>query len=480
MSSRTENNESNDFLELPIEEETSCFRFFPQRLCHPSFALHRYFVLFFMCMLGFGSYYCYDNPGALQNQIIDDLKISLSTFSQLYAWYSWPNTILCFFGGFLIDRVFGIRLGAVIFAGCIFLGQLVFAGGAFINSYYVMILGRFIFGIGGESLAVAQNTYAVSWFKDKELNMVFGLQLSISRAGSTANFLTMVLVYNQFHEWFSGYVNLGVTLLFASATCLLSFICALILAYFDKRATKLLKKDDAQTGEKVNLTDAKNFSLSFWLICVICVTYYVSIFPFTAIASTFFQRKYDMSQKEANSVDGIIYIISAFISPVLGILVDYTGRNIFWVLVAILITQISHALLAFTFIHPLVAMITMGFGYSVLACALWPMVSLVIPTHQLGTAYGIMQSVQNLGLGCVVLSAGYIVDYNGNIVLEIFFLAWISLCLIASIMLYMNDQRTGGFLNMSIRQRKLLKNQETSMKIDYTESNSDFSGPSTE
>lgn len=291
---------------------------------------------------------------------------------------------------------------------------------------------------------MAQNTYAVSWFKDKELNMVFGLQLSISRAGSTANFLTMVLVYNQFHEWFSGYVNLGVTLLFASATCLLSFICALILAYFDKRATKLLKKDDAQTGEKVNLTDAKNFSLSFWLICVICVTYYVSIFPFTAIArfvtfsfsrttvnfclyySTFFQRKYDMSQKEANSVDGIIYIISAFISPVLGILVDYTGRNIFWVLVAILITQISHALLAFTFIHPLVAMITMGFGYSVLACALWPMVSLVIPTHQLGTAYGIMQSVQNLGLGCVVLSAGYIVDYNGNIVLEIFFLAWIS------------------------------------------------------
>ena len=24
---------------------------------------------------------------------------------------------------------------------------------------------RFVFGIGGESLAVAQNTYAVSWFK---------------------------------------------------------------------------------------------------------------------------------------------------------------------------------------------------------------------------------------------------------------------------------------------------------------------------
>ena len=30
-------------------------------------------------------------------------------------------------------------------------------------------------------MAVAQNTYAVSWFFGKELNLVFGLQLSIAR-----------------------------------------------------------------------------------------------------------------------------------------------------------------------------------------------------------------------------------------------------------------------------------------------------------
>lgn len=269
------------------------------------------------------------------------MGISVGNFSQLYAWYSWPNTILCFFGGFLIDRVLGIRFGAILFSGFILLGQVVFAGGALLNSFWVMILGRFIFGIGGESLAVAQNTYAVSWFHDKELNMVFGLQLSIARVGSTANFLTMVLVYNQIHTWVSGYLNLGYALMFASITCVLSLVCALILAYFDKRAGKILKKESAQTGEKVNITDAKNFKLSFWLICVICVTYYVAIFPFTALGSTFFQRKYNMSQKEANTVDSIIYVISAFISPVLGILVDYTGRNLAWVLIAILITQVS-------------------------------------------------------------------------------------------------------------------------------------------
>ena len=46
-----------------------------------------------------------------------------------------------------------------------------------------MEAGRFIFGMGGENLQVAQNAYAVGWFKGKELNMVFGLQLSMARIG---------------------------------------------------------------------------------------------------------------------------------------------------------------------------------------------------------------------------------------------------------------------------------------------------------
>lgn len=31
----------------------------------------------------------------------------------------------------------------------------------------------------------------------------------------------------------------------------------------------------------------------------------------------------------------------------------------------------------------------LGLSYSLLACALWPMVAFVVPEHQLGTAYGL-------------------------------------------------------------------------------------------
>ena len=76
-----------------------------------------------MCLLGFGSYFCFDNPGALQTPIKDAMHINTYQFSNLYAWYSWPNVILPIVGGYLMDSVFGIRLGTIIFATFICIGK---------------------------------------------------------------------------------------------------------------------------------------------------------------------------------------------------------------------------------------------------------------------------------------------------------------------------------------------------------------------
>ena len=81
-------------------------------------------------------------------------------------------------------------------------------------------------------------------------------------------------------------------------------------------------------------------------------------------------------------------MISAPASPFLGILIDKTGRNVTYTIISIAVTLIGHLMLAFTFINPYIAVITMGISYSLLASALWPMAALIIPEHQLGTAYG--------------------------------------------------------------------------------------------
>ncbi|CAH1780917.1 unnamed protein product [Owenia fusiformis] len=420
--------------------------------CNPKRNVHRYPVLVIMCFLSFGSYFCYDNPAAMQDIMLRDLSISTETFMNFYAWYSWPNVILCFFGGFLIDRVFGIRWGAIIFSAFVTVGQVLFALGAFINSIPLMDAGRFVFGIGGESLAVAQNTYAVAWFKDRELNMVFGLQLSFSRVGSTVNMNIMQPVYRWAATAFGhgqSHTTLGIVLMLAVGTCIISLICALSLGYLDRRASKILNRDAGKTGEVIKITDVKDFPASFWLICVICVAYYVTVFPFIGLGLVFFESKFGMEPGAAGAVNSIVYILSAVVSPICGLLVDKTGLNIFWVIVGVVTTAGCHACMAFTFINPYVPMVTMGVAYSILASALWPMVAFIVPEHQLGTAYGIMQAIQNLGLAVIAIVAGDIVDAKGYLLLEVFFMAWLFVALIASVVLYILDQTQGVKLNRS-------------------------------
>ena len=84
----------------------------------------------------------------IRKQVLTDMDVSTADFMQLYALYSWPNVVLCFFGGFLLDSVFGVRLGTVIFSLFVGVGQIIFAMGALLDKYWLMEAGRFFFGIG--------------------------------------------------------------------------------------------------------------------------------------------------------------------------------------------------------------------------------------------------------------------------------------------------------------------------------------------
>merc|ERR1711936_1485182 len=85
--------------------------------------------------------------------------MSTSEFALLYSFYSFPNMVVPIIGGFLIDRVFGM---------------------------------------GGENLAVACNTYASSWFKGEALNMAFGFQLAVVRVGSAISIQILGPIYEAF------------------------------------------------------------------------------------------------------------------------------------------------------------------------------------------------------------------------------------------------------------------------------------------
>ncbi|ESN93636.1 hypothetical protein HELRODRAFT_115505 [Helobdella robusta] len=448
--------------------------------CDPRRWLHRYLILGFICFLSFGHYYCYDSPGALQDVIKRDMELTTSQYMLFYSLYSWPNVILCFFGGLLIDKVFGLCWGAIIFSVIVTLGQLLFASGALFNAVWLMYIGRFVFGFGGESLAVAQNAYSVNWFEGRALNMVFGLQLSFSRIGSTIGMVSLNPIYNAIDSSASTHGNkcLGITLLIGACFCIFSLFNAFILGYFNKRADRILNKHNNNVNDgdvpllndgddgKFRLSDLKQFTLSFWLLCGICVAYYIAVFLFISLGLVFYQNKYEMAHDEATLINSLVYIIAACASPVFGFCIDRVGRNIVWIFLGVFVTLCCHVTIAFTFIPPYYPVVLIGLSYSILASALWPIVSMVVTKQLIGTAYGIMQSIQNLGLALATILAGVIVDSYGYIMLEIFFQLCLCAALLFTIILYIIDRTRGGRINLSARVRRLQFSAVESQDVD--------------
>ena len=76
-----------------------------------------------------------------------------------------------------------------------------------------------------------------------------------------------------------------------------------ILGVMDKRRETILhlEQDD---GEVVRLRDLISFPAVFWFCSVVCLAYYVAIFPFISLGQVFFMKKFDMTSSEANFING--------------------------------------------------------------------------------------------------------------------------------------------------------------------------------
>lgn len=107
-------------------------------------------------------------------------------FGLLYSVYSMPNIILPFIGGYMVMKL-GVRSTYLLFSALVMFGQLVCAIGCQYTSINIMLLGRMVFGLGGECLNICQNAIIVKWFSSSQLALPMGLTISVSRFGSVLN-----------------------------------------------------------------------------------------------------------------------------------------------------------------------------------------------------------------------------------------------------------------------------------------------------
>lgn len=449
----------------------------------PSRAPYRFLVLFFNCMLTFGSYFCFDMPSVLQDDFTNSenctnvtagnvshqvcdcdgcLGMSDDDYNLLYAIYAWTNALVVIGAGFLIDKL-GNRLGVFLFSFLCVLGSCTFAAGAFLKgtSYLlpVMLLGRLLFGSGNGSLTIVQNRITAYWFKNKELALAFGITLAFSRLGSVLNFFLT--------QSFKDVHGLPWTLWGGAMLCGLGFICALVVSILDKMGVRALGDEDnlKMQSKKLKVTDIKHFSLSYWLLALAIMFFYNGVFPFVADASKFIHLKYHMDPKVSAYIAGAVYDVSMVLSPFLGGIIDVIGKRGILALLCSLLTIPLFGLLAFTTVYPLVCTLWLGVTYSFAAASLWPSIPLVVSQATVGTAMGLTTSIQMIGIGISNLIVGQILgkndkDQDADQTLRrwkfvmIFLLANSLACVATTTFLNINDKRKGGILNISRKERQ--------------------------
>jgi MFS family permease len=428
------------------------------QLCQPlgitKLGAYRWCILAVTCFLTFGSYACYDTPGALIVDIQNDLHVDAFQFNLLYSVYSWPNTVLVFFGGMVVDKL-GTRVSGLIFASLVLTGQCIYALGATIGSFDLMIFGRFVFGLGGESLAVVQSAISSHWFSGNELAMAFGITVS-------ANRLACAFTFN-FMPTIATYIGLAGALWVGAILCVMSFGMAVLFCFMDFAAfpSFIQKTPGGSSGEPpFRFKDILDFPFSFWLLTWICFFAYCGISPFTAVSVSIIASRYGVSPTITGPITSIPYLISMVLSPILGFGVDKLGSRALMITAGAAGLFLAHSAFAFvpiphghalvpylTIIFPASMMVLVGLGFCLISAALWPSVPIVIKLSQVGTALGLLQALQNLGLALANLSVGYIKDrWNYQHVLY-FFMFCTGTATVLAITLTISDFKNGGILH---------------------------------
>ena len=161
------------------------------------------------------------------------MEIEPAEYGLLYTVYAIPNCILPLVGGILLDKI-GTRNGLILFTVILAAGQGIFMWGGYEESFQLMLIGRMIFGIGCESMYVAQSSIVSSWFINYELPVAISLISCIPLCGSQLDGIYTPWVYQKTHSFGKAF-EVGFFL------CLLSLALVLIIAFLDT----LTEKHDA-------------------------------------------------------------------------------------------------------------------------------------------------------------------------------------------------------------------------------------------
>ena len=372
-------------------------------------------------------YYLTDVMAPLKPMLEKELLWNSADYGFFTSAYGWFNVFLLMliFGGIILDKM-GVRFTGKMATIIMVIGTAIkywaisthaLDGHTILGwKAQVMIagLGFATFGVGVEVAGITVSKIIVKWFKGKELALAMGLEMATARLGTTLAMATSIPIATALH-------GVSKPILVCLIMLCIGMVAFFFYATMDKKLDKSVADEALRSG---SVDDEESFKVAhiwlilknkgWWYIAILCVLFYSAVFPFIKYATDLMVNKFHVGEKIAGDIPALLPFGTILLTPLFGNIYDRKGKGATIMIIGAVLLILVHAVYSIPFLTatPLaIAMIMLlGVALSLVPSAMWPSVPKIIPEKQLGTAYGMIFLIQNIGLSLVPALIGWVLN----------------------------------------------------------------------
>jgi MFS family permease len=363
----------------------------------------RWGVLALLSVTIAGNYYAFDSIAPVADLLRHQRGFTQSQLGLLNAVFDAPNIPLSLVGGVLIDRI-GAARASLLAAAFGFVGAVLTAVG---EPFGLMVFGRLLFGVGEETLFISLLAGFAQWFSAGGGGaLAMALFFSMARVGSYGADVSP--------RWAAGVYAGGwrPPLELAAVLTGISLVAAIAYLRVDRYRPTVAALAAVDHGQ-FRWRDLTSFDRSFWYILGLNVLFASVFFPFrSTFAIVFFQDAKQLSLAQAGLVNSWVFFAAIFATPVFGLIADRFGQRAMLLTFGAGLMPLTFAILGLTHWSLWISTVMMGLSFSVIPAVIWPSTAMLVAPARLGTAFGLINVLQSLGMGALNMAAGWLNDHS--------------------------------------------------------------------
>jgi nitrate/nitrite transporter NarK len=372
-------------------------------------------------------YYLTDVMAPLKPMLEKELLWNSADYGFFTSAYGWFNVFLLMliFGGIILDKM-GVRFTGKMATIIMVVGTAIKYWAVSTHALdghtilgwkaQVMVagLGFATFGVGVEVAGITVSKIIVKWFKGKELALAMGLEMATARLGTTLAMATSIPIATALH-------GVSKPILVCLIMLCIGMIAFFFYATMDKKLDKSIADEAIRSG---SVDEEESFKAShvfqilknkgWWYIAILCVLFYSAVFPFIKYATDLMVNKFHVSESLAGNIPALLPLGTILLTPLFGNIYDRKGKGATIMIIGAVLLILVHTVYSIPFLTStplaIVMIMLLGVALSLVPSAMWPSVPKIIPEKQLGTAYGMIFLIQNIGLSLVPLLIGWVLN----------------------------------------------------------------------